>query len=118
VKILFYIVLVIVVCLAITSGVTKIMLQPQDVELFAEYGFSNPILIMYGCIQLIGGILLAAPKTRTVGAALIAVTFLISAAVLALSGNIAVTLVTLVFTILIGFIVKFDRGNKGRVNDT
>lgn len=107
-KIFFYLVLVVLVLLAITSGITKILLMPQDVEFFGQYGFSNPILIAYGLFQLIGGVLLVIPKSRVIGALLLAITFLISAAVLALSGNIPVTLLTLLFTGLLGFIVKFN----------
>ena len=107
-KIFFYIVLVVLVLLAMSSGITKLLLMPQDVEFFGQYGFSNPILIAYGLVQLIGGLLLAIPKSRIIGALLVAITFLISAALLALSGNIPITLVTLLFTALLGFIVKFN----------
>ncbi len=105
-KIFVNIVLAVLVLLAISSGTTKILLMEQDVEFFGKYGFTNPILVAYGAIQLIGGILLVLPKTRTVGAIIVAITFLISAVVLVLSGNIPVTIVTLVCVILLGLIVK------------
>lgn len=107
-KIFFYIILAILVFLAISSGVTKILLMPQDVEFFGQYGFSNPILIAYGLTQLVGGIILAIPKTRVIGTAIVAVTFLISAVVLFLSGNIPITIVTLVFTGLLVLIAKYN----------
>jgi hypothetical protein len=107
-KIIFYIALAVLVLLAISSGLTKILLMPQDVEFFGRYGFSNPMLIAYGLVQFIGGALLAVPKSRVIGALLVAVTFLISAVVLLLSGNIPIALLTLVFTALLGFIVKFN----------
>jgi hypothetical protein len=34
------------------------MLMQQDVESIGAYGFTNPILIAYGVVQLLGGILL------------------------------------------------------------
>jgi len=43
-KIVFYIVLVILVVLAVASGITKIMLMEQEVEFFGQYGFSNLLL--------------------------------------------------------------------------
>ena len=55
-------VLVILVLLAISSGITKIFLMPQDVEFFGKYGFTNPILIVYGAVQIIGGVLLILKK--------------------------------------------------------
>ena len=107
-KIIFYIILVILVLLAISSGITKVLLMPRDVEFFGQYGFSNPILVFFGLIQLVGGIILAIPKTRIVGAAVVAFTFLISAIVLFLSGNIPITAVTLIFTALLVFIAKYN----------
>lgn len=44
-KILSKIILVILVFLAVLSGVTKIMLMPQDVAFFGAYGFFGPILM-------------------------------------------------------------------------
>lgn len=58
------VILTILVFLAISSGVTKIMLMPQDVEFFGNYGFTNSILIAYGVAQLIGGILLIHSKNK------------------------------------------------------
>jgi len=46
-------VLVILTFLALSSGVTKVMLMPQDVEFFGKYGFSDPILMLYGAVQLL-----------------------------------------------------------------
>jgi hypothetical protein len=105
-KIFLYIVLTILVFLALSSGITKIILMPEDVEFFGQYGFTNPVLIAYGGVQLIGGILLAMPKTRVIGALVVALTFLVSAVVLALAGNIPVTIVTLVCVFLLIVIAR------------
>lgn len=105
-KIFLNVILVILVFLAISSGITKIILMQQDVEFFGKYGFTNPILISYGTAQLFGGILLILPKTRVIGAILVAITFLISAVVLVLEGNIPVTIITLTFVLLLGVIIK------------
>ena len=106
-RILFYIVLIILVFLAVSSGATKVLLMPQDVEFFGQYGFNEPLLITFGLVQLCGGILLAVPKTKTIGAIVVAVTFVISAFLLFLSGNIPVTLVTILFTALLVFVAKY-----------
>lgn len=100
------VVLVILTLLAVSSGITKIMLMPQDVEFFGRYGFSNPMLIAYGTVQLIGGVLLPIKKTRFVGAAIVATTFLVSLLILLLDGNIAVSIVTIVATLLLGVVMK------------
>ncbi len=105
-KILINVILAILVFLAVLAGITKIMLMQQDVELFGKYGFTNSILIAYGVVQLFGGILLVLPKTRIAGAILVAISFLISAVVLAMEGNVPVTIVTLVCVLLLGFIIQ------------
>ena len=104
---IFHIVsLVILVLLAILSGITKIMLTQQDVEFFAQFGFTNPMLIGLGVTQLIGGILLILPKTRIAGALVVAITFLISFIALVMAGNVAVAVITLVFIALLGLIIR------------
>lgn len=105
-KIILNIILAILVLLAISSGVTKILLMQQDVEFFGQYGFTNSVLIAYGVVQLIGGLLLVLPKTRVVGAIVVAITFLISLVILVMAGNIPVAIITLVCIILLGLVIK------------
>ncbi len=100
------IILIILMFLAISSGVTKIALLQQEVDFFGKYGFTNPILIAFGATQLIGGVLLAFKKTRFSGAAIVAITFLISLVVLLMEGNIPVSIVTLLATLMLGIVMK------------
>ncbi len=109
-KAFFYIVLFILVFLAVSSGITKVLLMPHELEFFGKYGFTNPILITYGAFQLVGGVLLVIPKARITGAVVVAITFLISAVFLAKSGNIPVTIITLIAILLLGFVVKRTMG--------
>ena len=92
--------------LAVSSGITKILLMQQDVEFFGKYGFSDPILIAFGLAQLVGGLLLVFTKTRFVGAAIVAVTFLVSLAILLIEGNVPVSIITVVATLLLGVVMK------------
>lgn len=78
----------------------------QDVEFFGEYGFTDPFLIAFGAAQLIGGILLIIQKTRLLGATIVAVTFLISAVLLIMAGNIPFTIFTFVALFMLGLIVR------------
>jgi hypothetical protein len=90
----------------VSSGITKIQLMQQDVNFFGKYGFSNPILIAYGLVQLIGGLLLVFTITRFVGATIVAITFLISLVMLLMEGNILVSIATVIATLLLGVIMK------------
>lgn len=100
------IILALLVLLAVASGITKILLLQQDVDFFGKYGFSDPILIGLGLTQLLGGLLMIFKKTRFTGAAIVAVTFLISLALLLVDGNISVSVITLVATLLLGMVMK------------
>lgn len=105
-KVLSTIILVILIFLAASSGITKVVLMQQDVDFFGKYGFSDPILIAYGLVQLIGGALLAFKRTRFAGAVIVAITFLISLAVLLMEGNLPVSIATIVATLLLGVVMK------------
>ncbi|MBT8078338.1 MAG: DoxX family protein [Gammaproteobacteria bacterium] len=108
-KIVHTIILALLVLLAMLSGATKIALMPQDVEFFGKYGFSNSMLFAFGASQLAGGVLMTLQKTRFYGAALVAITFLVSLVLLLMEGNIAVSAVTLVATLLLGVVMKQNR---------
>jgi uncharacterized membrane protein YphA (DoxX/SURF4 family) len=93
-KIVLIVLITILALLALASGVTKIMLLPRDVEFFGAYGFTNLTLIIFGIAQVAGGILLIAPKTRVYGAVLVGITFLVSAYLLVLAGDIPAAVIT------------------------
>jgi hypothetical protein len=107
-KIASFLLLAVLTFLAVSSGMTKILLMQQDVEFFARYGFSEPIIIAFGAAQLIGGILLPFKKTRFTGAAIVASTFLVSLALLLMEGNIPVSIVTLIATLLLFLVMKLS----------
>ena len=100
------VVLALLVLLALASGVTKIALMPDDVDFFGRYGFSNAILMAYGATQVAGGVLLPFRKTRFLGAAILAITFLVSLVVLVMDGNVPVSIATMVATLLLGMVMK------------
>ena len=99
----------ILVFLAVSSGITKIMLMEQDVVFFGKYGFTNPILVAFGITQLVGGLMMFARKTRLLGAAIVAITFVISAVLLILEGTVVPTLVTLVALVFLGLTMHQSR---------
>lgn len=107
-KIATGVLLVLLTFLAVSSGVTKIILMPQEVEFFSRYGFSNPLLIAFGAIQVSGGILLVFSKTRFTGAAIVAGTFLVSLALLLMDGNLPMSAVTALATLLLGIVMRLS----------
>ena len=57
-KIIVNILIVILVLLALLSGGTKVLLMPQELEFFGQFGFSASIIVVFGIIQLGVGVLL------------------------------------------------------------
>ena len=108
-KIFSAIILVLLILLALASGITKIMLMQQDVDFFGKYGFTDPILIAFGVAQLLGGLLMVHRRTRFTGAAIVAITFLMSLILLLLDGNIPVSIVTAVATMMLGVVMWQSR---------
>ena len=105
-KVVSTIILVVLVLLAVSSGVSKMLLMEQDVTFFGKYGFSSPILMSFGFAQLAGGLLMMFPKTRFAGASIVAITFMVSLALLVLEGNIPVSIITGFATLLLAVIMK------------
>ena len=111
-KFAYIIVLVILTLLAISSGVAKVLLVQREVDFFGQYGFSNAVLIVFGTLQLIGGLLLPFKKTRFAGAAIVAITFLVSLILLLMDGSIPASLITLVAILLLGIVMKQSLSKK------
>jgi len=111
-KIGFAILLAILTFLALSSGMTKLALMQQDVEFFGRYGFSNAMLVAFGVAQVLGGVMLPFRKTRFAGAAIVASTFLVSLAILLMDGNIPVSIVTLIATLLLLLVMKLSWRTK------
>lgn len=109
-KLVTTIVLVLLILLALASGAAKLTLMQQDVEFFGRYGFSETMLLAFGLAQLVGGLLMPFRKTRFTGAAIVAVTFLVSLVLLLVDGNIPVSIVTAVATLLLVVIMKQSWG--------
>ena len=99
------IIVVILILLALASGVAKILLMEQDVNFFGKYGISGGMLIAFGFVQVLGGLLMTLAKTRFTGAAIVAITFLASLVMLLLDGNIPVSIVTGIALLLLGAVM-------------
>ena len=111
-KIIQNINLVILVFLAITSGIAKVMLMPQEIEFFGGIGFNNLTLIIFGSAQVVGGLMMTLPKTRLIGAIIVAITFAVSAVVLLISENIMVAIITCITLVMLSVVIKQSLKNK------
>ena len=100
------VILVILVLVAVSSGTTKLLLMEQDVNFFIKNGFTRSMLMTFGFVQVLGGLLMVFAKTRFVGAAIVAITFLVSFVMLIFDGNLPVSIVTAIAMLLLGAVMK------------
>lgn len=105
-KIVMTMILLLLVLLSISSGINKIMLMPQEVEFFGGAGMSNMVIIAFGAVQVMGGSLLIAPKSRLWGVFVMVVTFTISTVLILIGGSIGFGLFSILPIILLGLIAR------------
>jgi hypothetical protein len=111
-KLIWTIVVILLALLAIASGVSKVMLMPQEIAFFGAYGFSATVLVGFGVFQVIGGAMLPFSKTQFYGAAITAATFLVSLVLLVLTGNTIMSVITAaVSALLIVVMVRSRRAD-------
>lgn len=95
--------------LSIATGVFKLLQQEADIALFEKIGFNEVGTTVLGAIQLIGGILLILPKTRTWGAYIMIPTFVVASIAVFANGMIGFGVVSLLFIVMALLVVYIER---------
>lgn len=90
--------------LSIAAGGAKVALVPEEVAFLSQFGFGTGLTVSFGAVQVLAGVLMVVPLTRPYGAALAALAFSLSAALLASTGDLAFAGVSLLPTILAGVV--------------
>ena len=103
-KIAITIVAILIGLLSIAAGAAKLALVPEEVAFLGQFGFGTVLIVLFGVIQVLGGLLLIVPKSRLYGALVVAFAFALSAVLLLLAGNASFAGVSLVPVILAGFV--------------
>jgi uncharacterized membrane protein YphA (DoxX/SURF4 family) len=104
VKILNILLIAIITLLSIAAGFAKVMETPQEVEFLQSFGFNTTQIIVYGFVQIGGGVLLALPKTIRWGALITILAFLLSSALIIIDGDLMFGLISLVPVLLTALI--------------
>lgn len=105
-KILKNVNLVLITLLSITAGISKIILTPQEVEFFQNAGLGEPVVIIFGIVQMIVGVLLIIGKVRKWGAIFVALMFALSTIMIFINGMIGFGVFSILPIILTGFIIR------------
>ena len=94
--------------LSIATGVYKLLQQEADIELFKAIGFNEITIIVFGLIQLIGGVLLIPNKTRKLGAYIMILTFIIASVAVFVNNMMVFGIVSLLFIVMAYFVVLME----------
>lgn len=111
-KIAITIVAVLIGLLSIAAGGAKVALVPEEVEFLGQFGLTNALIVVFGAIQVLAGLLIVIPKTRVVGSIIAALGFAVSAVLLVMAGNTAfagVSLVPVVLALVVAFKARPDK---------
>ena len=114
-KIVMTVLLGLLILLALASGTAKIMLMPQEIEFYRPRGFSDPLPMLFGGLQVLSGLGMALKKYRRFAALLLAATFLFSAVLLIQAGNLPLTGVTLICVLLLGVSAKSSGNDSNQL---
>lgn len=104
-KIVNYLIILIIVLLSVAAGIAKVMQTPQEMEFLQGMGLSSALIIIFGVVQIAGGVLLIPQKTRLVGAVLAASAFLVSTILIFVGGNLSFGLFSAIPAALAGIVV-------------
>jgi hypothetical protein len=98
-------IVVAIALLSIAAGLAKVMQTPQEIEFLQGLGLSTFLIIVFGLVQIAGGVLLASKKTRMAGAVMVTFGFVVSAALIFIGGNVVFGLFSLIPAALAGMII-------------
>lgn len=96
-KIVRTLLLGILILLSLSTGLVKLFRMQEEMDLFQAVGWPMGLIIAFGVVQMIGGLLLILPVTRKYGAWIMIATFSIATIVLFLNGMVAFGLFSLLF---------------------
>jgi hypothetical protein len=83
--------------LGVAAGTSKMLQIPQEMAFFqGELGYSTELIVGFGALQFLGGLMLVFRKTRLAGAVLLGLTLFLSSIVVFMSGKVLFGVVSLI----------------------
>ena len=104
-KIVNILIVAIIALLSIAAGLAKVMQTQQEMAFLQGFGFSSALIIAFGLVQVLGGVLLLPKKTRLPGAILAASALVVSTVLIFVGGNLTFGLVSILPIALAGVII-------------
>ena len=89
--------------LSIMTGAVKLAQMEEEMVIFRTIGFPDALTIVFGLIQLVGGLLLLPRKTTRLGAWVMVPTFIFATGVLLANGMVTFGVVSVAFIAMAAF---------------
>ena len=119
-KILNILIIAIISLLSIAAGLAKVMQTPQEMEFLQGAGLNSVMIVAFGLVQILGGVLLVPPKTRMPGAVLATSALVVSTVLIFVGGNLTFGLVS-ILPIALASVIIFQsariKHNKSKNTD-
>jgi hypothetical protein len=90
--------------LSIAAGFAKASLVPEEADFLSGLGLSETMIISFGILQILGGILFIIPKTLRYGGCVVALGFIASAILILMTGNLLFFVISCLPAALAGWI--------------
>lgn len=85
-KIINTLIIAIIAVISIAAGLAKVMQTEQEMQFLQSFGLGSSLIVAFGVVQIVGGVLLIPSKTRMVGA-ILAASALVASTVLIFAGG-------------------------------
>ena len=103
-KVIHILIVLAIAILSVAAGLAKVLQSQHEIEFLQGLGLSMFLIIVFGLLQIIGGVLMAPEKTRMPGAVLVALGFMVSAVLVFIGGNVTFGLISVIPAALAGVI--------------
>ena len=110
-KIVNILLVAVIVLVSIAAGAAKVMQTPQEMEFLQGLGLSTTLIVVFGLVQITGGVLLVPRKTRMFGAVLATAALVVSTVLIFVGGNLAFGLFSIVPVALAAVVIYQSAGN-------
>ncbi len=106
------VILILLIAMSIAAGAAKILQTPNEAAFFAALGLGLTIMMLFGALQIVAGLLSAIPATRIIGLGLMGLAFLISAVMIWLNDQIVFALLSFLPALLADLLLLFQLRDK------
>ena len=105
---------VLLTLLSISTGAVKLARMEDEMRIFLEAGFSETLIVAFGVLQLVGGILLIPNRTSRIGAWVMLPTFAVATGVVFINGMVPFGVASLLFIAMAGVHGRFGKATGAR----